>query len=250
MASERLDKRLASTGRWSRREVKELIRQGRVQVDGRPAARPEDKVEEGSAILVDGQGVDCAPFVYLMLHKPAGLLTATEDRRQRTVLDLLPEHLRRRGLFPVGRLDKDTTGLLLLTDDGALAHDLLSPKKHVDKVYLARVDGRVDGADAAALAAGMVLGDGLRCLPAGLEPLGDGSECLVTLREGKYHQVKRMLAARGKPVLALKRLSMGPLELDGALEPGQWRELTPFERDSLKRAAGEAEKFGRNEQKI
>ena len=250
MAAERLDKRLASTGRWSRREAKELIRQGRVRVDGVPAARPEDKVAEDSTLSVDGAAVDCSPFVYLMLYKPAGLLSATEDPRQKTVLDLLPRHLRRRGLFPVGRLDKDTTGLLLLTDDGALAHDLLSPRKHVDKVYRARVDGRVDGADAAALAAGMVLGDGLRCLPAGLEPLGDGSECLVTLREGKYHQVKRMLAARGKPVLELKRLSMGPLELDGSLSPGQWRELTTFELVQLKRAAELSEKFGRNEQKI
>ena len=250
MSLERLDKRLASTGRWSRREVKELIRQGRVLVDGVPAARPEDKVGEESAVLVDGRAVDCSPFVYLMLYKPAGLLSATEDPRQKTVLDLLPRHLRRRGLFPVGRLDKDTTGLLLLTDDGALAHDLLSPKKHVDKVYWARVDGRVDEEDRAALAAGLVLGDGLRCLPARLDPLGDGSECRITLREGKYHQVKRMLAARGKPVLELKRLSMGSLRLDEALAPGQWRELTAFELAQLKRPAGSSKEFGRNEQKI
>ncbi len=222
---ERLDKRLASTGRWSRREVKELVRQGRVLVNGVPARRPEDKVGEEDRLLVDGQEVDCAPFVYVMMHKPAGLLSATEDRNQKTVVDLLPEELKRRGLFPVGRLDKDTTGLLLLTDDGALAHDLLSPKKHVDKVYLAKVEGRVDSTDVSALAQGMVLGDGLHCLPAGLEPLEDGSSCLVTLREGKYHQVKRMLAARGKPVLALKRLSMGLLRLDEKLQPGQWRYL-------------------------
>ena len=222
---ERLDKRLASTGRWSRREVKELVRQGRVLVNGMPARRPEDKVGEEDQLLVDGQEVNCAPFVYVMMHKPAGLLSATEDRNQKTVVDLLPEELKRRGLFPVGRLDKDTTGLLLLTDDGALAHDLLSPKKHVDKVYLAKVEGRVDSTDVSALAQGMVLGDGLHCLPAGLEPLEDGSSCLVTLWEGKYHQVKRMLAARGKPVLALKRLSMGLLRLDEKLQPGQWRYL-------------------------
>ena len=222
---ERLDKRLASTGRWSRREVKELVRQGRVLVNGMPARRPEDKVGEKDRLLVDGQEVDCAPFVYVMMHKPAGLLSATEDRNQKTVVDLLPEELKRRGLFPVGRLDKDTTGLLLLTDDGALAHDLLSPKKHVDKVYLAKVEGRVDSTDVSALAQGMVLGDGMHCLPAGLEPLEDGSSCLVTLREGKYHQVKRMLAARGKPVLVLKRLSMGLLRLDEKLQPGQWRYL-------------------------
>lgn len=173
-----------------------------------------------------------------MLHKPAGVLSATEDRSQPTVLDLLPPEMKRRGLFPVGRLDKDTTGLLLLTDDGPLAHGLLSPKKHVDKVYLARVDGQVDGADAAALAAGLTLGDGTVCLPAGLEPLGDGSTCLVTLQEGKYHQVKRMLAARGKPVLTLHRLRMGPLTLDEGLKPGKWRFLTPRERAELRGLEG------------
>ena len=135
----------------------------------------------------------------------------------------------------MGRLDKDTTGLLLLTDDGPLGHDLLAPNKHVDKVYYAQVDGTVDASDAEALARGMVLGDGLHCLPAGLEPLGDGSECLVTLREGKYHQVKRMLAARGKPVVYLKRLSMGPIALDPALAPGEWRPLTGEEKALLRR---------------
>lgn len=237
MAMERLDKLISSTGRWSRKEVKELVRQGRVLADGLPVKRPEEKVDPALCrIQVDGEAVRCTPFVYVMLHKPEGILSATEDRNQKTVLDLLPEHLRRRGLFPVGRLDKDTTGLLLLTDDGALAHELLSPRKHVDKVYLAHVDGKVDGEDVAALAEGMVLGDGLHCLPAGLEPLEDGASCLVTLREGKYHQVKRMLAARGKPVLALKRLSMGPLVLDNGLKPGEWRELRPDEEEAMKSA--------------
>ena len=239
MARERLDKLLSSTGLWSRKEVKDLVRQGRVLAEGVPVRRPEEKYDPMTdRIQVDGETVDCAPFVYVMMNKPAGLLSATEDKNQKTVLDLLPQHLRRRGLFPVGRLDKDTTGLLLLTDDGSLAHELLSPKKHVDKVYLARVEGRVDASDTAALGAGMVLGDGLHCLPAGLEPLGDGSSCLVTLREGKYHQVKRMLAARGKPVLALKRLSMGPLELDRELEVGEWRMLAAEELEALKRAVG------------
>ena len=237
MALERLDKILASTGHWSRKEVKDLVRYGRVLADGRPVAKPEEKFDPQMVELkVDGQIVDCAPFVYVLMDKPAGLLSATEDKNQKTVVDLLPEHLRRRGLFPVGRLDKDTTGLLILTDDGALAHELLSPKKHVDKVYLAHVDGQVDEADVAALAEGMVLGDGLHCLPAGLEPLEDGSKCLVTLREGKYHQVKRMLAARGKPVLELRRLSMGPLSLDGALGAGEWRMLTASEVASLRQA--------------
>ena len=236
MGLERLDKLLASTGRWSRRETKELVRQGRVLADGDPVLRPEDKYDPASVVLtVDGQAVDCAPFIYLMLNKPAGLLSATEDRSQRTVLDLLPEHLRRRGLFPVGRLDKDTEGLLLLTDDGPLGHGLLAPKRHVDKVYFAQVDGVLDQSDADALAAGMTLGDGLRCLPAALEPLDGGTSCRITLREGKYHQVKRMLAARGKPVRFLKRLSMGPLALDPALQPGEWRPLTPQEREALER---------------
>ena len=233
---ERIDKLLSATGRWSRKEVKELVRQGRVLAGGRAVLRPEEKWDPATLCLtVDGVPVDCSPFVYVMLNKPEGVLSATEDSRQPTVLDLLPPELRRRGLFPVGRLDKDTTGLLLLTDDGALAHRLLSPRSHVDKVYLAQVEGRVDQADREALAAGLVLGDGLRCLPAELELVGDGSSCLVTLREGKYHQVKRMLAARGKPVLALHRLSMGPLTLDEGLNPGNWRLLTAGERDKLMR---------------
>ena len=239
---ERLDKLLSATGCWSRKEIKDLVRQGRVLVDQVPARKPEEKFDPKSVtILVDGEPADCAPFVYVMMHKPEGLLSATEDTRQKTVLDLLPQYLRRRGLFPVGRLDKDTTGLLLLTDDGPLAHELLSPKKHVDKVYLAEVEGKVDDADITALAKGMVLGDGLQCLPAGLEPVGDGCTCLVTLHEGKYHQVKRMLAARGKPVLALKRLSMGPLSLDEGLTAGEWRMLTEGEVATLKRAIGRIE---------
>ena len=236
MSLQRLDKLMAATGRWSRREAKELIRQGRVLVNGLPARSGEEKADpEAAAILVDGTDLGYSRFTYVMLNKPAGVLSATEDPRQGTVLDLLAPELRRRGLFPVGRLDKDTEGLLLLTDDGPLGHDLLSPNKHVDKVYYAQVDGTVDAADAEALARGMVLGDGLACLPAGLEPLGDGSECLVTLREGKYHQVKRMLAARGKPVRYLKRLSMGPIRLDPSLEPGEWRPLTREEVAALRR---------------
>jgi len=239
MGQERLDKLLSSTGRWSRKEVKDLVRQGRVLADGRPVARPEEKYDPlGCLLQVDGTVVDCAPYVYVMMHKPDGVVSATEDREERTVVELLPNELRRRGLFPVGRLDKDTTGLLLLTDDGALAHELLSPRKHVDKTYLAHVDGQVDQSDVDAFAQGLILGDGLACMPAGLEPLGDGSACLVTLREGKFHQVKRMLAARGKPVQRLKRLTMGPLKLDEKLMPGNWRYLTRQEMADLKHSAG------------
>lgn len=235
---ERLEKLLAGTGKWSRREVKALVRQGLVRVDGRLAASAEDKLDPAAAIItVAGETISLCRFTYVMLHKPAGVLTATEDRKQPTVLDLLPPELRRIGLAPVGRLDKDTEGLLLLTNDGELAHRLLSPKYHVDKRYLARVDGELSAADAEAFARGMTLGDGLECLPAGLEVLPD-RVCVVTLREGKFHQVKRMLAARGAPVLYLKRLSMGPLTLDDSLAAGAYRLLRAEEISALYRVCG------------
>ncbi len=235
---ERLDKVIANRGAASRREVKTLVRQGRVLVDGIPAAAADMKVDAAAAVItVDGVALESERHVYLLLHKPAGVLTATEDKRQPTVLDLIPQEMRRRDLAPVGRLDKDTEGLLLLTDDGELTHRLLSPKYHVDKVYYARVEGVPDAADAAAFAEGLLLGDGLQCLPAKLEPLG-GGECLVTLREGKFHQVKRMLASRGKPVLYLKRLAMGPLRLEPELAMGQCRFLTPEELFALRNACG------------
>lgn len=235
---ERLDKLLAGTGKWSRREVKALVRQGLVRVDGRLAASAEDKLDPAAAIItVAGETIALHRFTYVMLHKPAGVLTATEDRKQPTVLDLLPPELRRIGLAPVGRLDKDTEGLLLLTNDGELAHRLLSPKYHVDKRYLARVDGELSAADMEAFARGMTLGDGLECLPAGLEVLPD-RVCIVTLREGKFHQVKRMLAARGAPVLYLKRLSMGPLTLDDSLAAGAYRLLRAEEILALYRVCG------------
>lgn len=235
---ERLDKLLAGTGKWSRREVKALVRQGLVRVDGRLAACAEDKLDPAAAIItVAGETVALHRFTYVLLHKPAGVLTATEDRKQPTVLDLLPPELRRIGLAPVGRLDKDTEGLLLLTNDGELAHRLLSPKYHVEKRYFARVDGELSAADAEAFARGMTLGDGLECLPAGLEILPD-RVCIVTLREGKFHQVKRMLAARGAPVLYLKRLSMGPLVLEDSLAAGAYRLLRAEEILALYRACG------------
>ena len=229
-----------------------MVRQGRVLVDGKPAPAADMKVDPQTAvILLDGEPLGYEKFTYVMLHKPAGVLTATEDRRQETVLDLLPPELRRRALSPVGRLDKDTEGLLLLTNDGQLAHRLLSPKSHVDKVYYARVDGALEPGDIAAFAAGMTLGDGLECLPAGLEILSP-TEALVTLREGKFHQVKRMLAARGKPVLYLKRLSMGRLRLDPALAPGAWRMLTEEERSALNLSLSETllDRTTKNEERI
>lgn len=232
---ERLDKYLSSAGVCSRREAKLMIKAGRVTLDGVCPAGPEVKVGEGVQVAVDGKVLSAGGPVYLMLHKPAGVISSTDDPREETVLSLLPEELRRQGVFPVGRLDKDTEGLLLLTNDGPLAHELLSPKKHVDKVYYARVNGTLEDADVAAFRAGLTLGDGTVCQAAELKPLGEGAEALVTLREGKYHQVKRMLASRGKPVTYLKRLSMGGLSLDEGLAPGQWRYLTEPERAILGR---------------
>lgn len=230
---ERLDKIISATGKKSRREVKLLVRQGRILVNGVPASAPDMKVDaETAEIFLDGENLGYEKFTYVMLHKPAGVLSAVEDSRQKTVLDLLPEELQRRGLSPVGRLDKNTEGLLLLTNDGALTHRLLHPKSHVDKVYYARVEGILEASDCVAFRQGITLGDGLVCLPAELEILSP-SEALVTLHEGKFHQVKRMLASRGKPVVYLKRLRMGPLVLDEGLAPGEYRLLTEKERLAL-----------------
>lgn len=237
MEKQRLDKIIASTGRWSRREVKNLVRQGRVLVDGLPARSPEEKADpETAEITVNGEVLTYRRYTWIMLNKPAGYLSATEDGRGKTVLDLLPQELQRLGLFPVGRLDKDTEGLLLLTNEGGLAHELLSPRHHVDKVYYTRVAGRLTEEDRQAFASGMTLGGGLVCLPAELEILtaGEESEARVTLREGKFHQVKRMLACLGKPVLYLERVQMGNLPLDRDLPRGGFRLLTEEEIGKLK----------------
>lgn len=201
-----------------------MIREGRVCVDGVAVRSPETKIDPASAVTVDGEALRYSKHHYYMMNKPAGVLSATEDGAQRTVLDLVTPQMRRMGLFPVGRLDRDTRGLLLLTDDGDFAHRVISPRSGVEKVYHAKVEGIPDETDAAAFAAGLVLGDGTRCLPAKLEPSG-GDECLVTVVEGKYHQVKRMLAARGKPVRELKRLSIGALRLPEELPEGGFVEL-------------------------
>ena len=238
MEKQRLDKIIASTGRWSRREVKLLVRQGRVLVDGIPARSAEDKVDpEAVEIAVNGEVITYRRYTLVMLNKPAGYLSATEDGHGPTVLDLLPPELKKQNLFPVGRLDKDTEGLLLLTNEGGLAHELLSPKHHVDKVYYTRVAGRLTEADCQEFADGMLLDDGLQCMPAGLKILsaGEESEAHVTLREGKFHQVKRMLAYLGKPVLYLERISMGNMTLDPELPRGKYRFLTPEEVENLRK---------------
>ena len=229
---ERLDKRLAATGKWSRKEARELIRAGRVRVDGAVCRAPEAKVGEEAPVTVDGVSIGADRPVYLMLHKPAGVVSSTEEPGERTVLDLLGEEYRHMGLFPAGRLDKDTEGLLLLTNDGPLAHRLLSPRHHVDKVYFVETDGVLDETDAEAVRAGVALADGYVCRPGELELIA-GNRAYITLREGKYHQVKRMLAALGKPVLWLKRVRFGPLVLDEDLPKGGWRALTEEEREAL-----------------
>ena len=221
----RLDKSLCDLGKATRSESKKMIRSGRVRVDGETVTAPETKIAPDSArVTLDGEKLLWAKHHYYMMNKPAGILTATEDRRQKTVLDLLPDELRRMELFPVGRLDRDTRGLLLLTDDGDFAHRVISPKFAVEKMYDASVEGTPDESDAAAFARGIVLRDGTKCRPARLALLGEG-RCLVTVTEGKYHQVKRMLAARGKPVTALKRLSIGALRLPDTLAEGEVAEL-------------------------
>lgn len=237
MAKERLDKLLGHMGLGSRKELKAMVKAGRVIVDGVAARDPGMQVDPGAAaITVDGQPVLYQHHFYVLLHKPGGVITATEDPRQQTVLDVLPDELRHRDLFPVGRLDKDTEGLLLLTTDGELGHRLLSPRWHVPKRYLARVDAPLDASDPPAFAAGIELEDGYVTLPGGLEVTGP-QEGIVTIHEGKYHQVKRMFEARGKQVVYLKRLSMGPLEL-GDLPYGEARPLRPDEVAALYDSAG------------
>ena len=250
----RLDKFLSEMGTGTRTELKKNIRAGRVTVDGAVVRDPGARVEETSAVVYCGQAVAYEPFVYYMLNKPAGVISASDDPREETVVDLIAEQ-KRKDLFPVGRLDRDTEGLLLITNDGALAHRLLSPKHHVDKVYYVRVAGRITEEDVRAFHDGLRLPDGLECLPAKLrvirtdgvmddgtgddEPPGGPavSEAEVTIREGKFHQIKRMFEAVGKEVLYLKRLSMGPLALDPDLAPGAYRRLTDGEVAALQAAA-------------
>lgn len=244
----RLDKFLADAGTGTRSEVKKYIQKGQVQVNGKPAKKPELKVTEEDQIVMNGQEIHAAPeYVYYLFNKPAGCVSATEDSRDKTVLDYIEEKDRRKGLFPVGRLDKDTEGFLLITDEGLLAHELLSPKKHVDKTYYAKVSGKVTEEDSAKLAEGVDIGEKDLTRPARLEILstwevdtesgrGWESEIRLTIHEGKFHQVKRMMEALGKKVTYLKRLSMGPLALPPDLSAGKYRPLTEKELELLKSA--------------
>jgi len=234
----RLDKFLADMGKGSRSQIREAARKGRILVNGEPEKKTERKIAPGmDQVFLDGIPVWYKKYEYYMLNKPQGVVSATEDNLHRTVVDLLgegPDGDLRRDLFPVGRLDRDTEGLLILTNDGELAHKLLSPKNHVDKVYYAQVKGRLPADAAAVMAEGMTLKDGTRVMPARLEKIalqnpGEWEEIRLTIHEGKFHQVKRMFEALDCQVVYLKRLSMGALCLDETLKPGEYRRLTEEE---------------------
>ena len=227
----RLDKYLADMGKGTRSEVKKAISKGLVRVNNVIVKKPETKLDTDSDhVLFDGVLVCYAQHEYYMLNKPAGVISATEDKREKTVIDLITEK-KRKDLFPVGRLDRDTEGLLLISNDGELAHRLLSPSKHVDKVYYAKIDGKVTIEDVEAFQQGVDIGEEKLTRPAKLRVLKSGtqSEIELTICEGKFHQVKRMFQAVGKEVVYLKRLQMGTLILDESLKPGEYRELTEQE---------------------
>ncbi len=225
----RLDKYLADMGIGTRTQVKQYIRKNQVLVNGLPPEGPQQKVTDSDMVTFQGSAISYQKYKYYMFHKPKGCVSAAADNRHKTVLDYFPEYSRK-GLFPVGRLDLDTEGLLLITNDGALAHNLLSPAKHVPKTYYAEVDGTVTEEDKAQFAQGIDIGGEKQALPAKLEI----SRVHLTINEGKFHQVKRMFGAVGKQVLYLKRVSMGGLMLDGSLSPGEYRELTEKELQNLK----------------
>ena len=236
----RLDKFLVENGLGSRSQVKEVLKKGLVLVNGRAEKSPKTQINETSdEVVVSGQKLTYEKFVYYLLNKPNGYISATEDERHKTVLDLLDETARQKEVFPVGRLDIDTHGLLLLTNNGKLAHAMLSPKKHVEKIYRAQVVGLMNQSDVERFARGIELKD-FTCQPAQLKivELDEEKETSlveITLAEGKFHQVKRMVAACGKEVTDLQRLSMGPLQLDPELALGEWRRLTEEEMKSLER---------------
>ena len=233
----RLDKCLADCGLGTRSEVKSLLKAKRITVNGKVVTNGKVQVNpETDEILFDGEKIQYEEFVYIMMNKPKGVVSATEDNLHKTVLDLIDPLYFKKGVFPVGRLDIDTHGLLLLTNDGELAHRLLSPKKHVTKIYQARVEGVMTPEDATAFEKGIVLSDGTECMPARLDILSttqDESIVQIHLKEGKFHQVKRMVKACGKTVVDLQRLTMGPLKFDESLALGESRPLTEEELESL-----------------
>lgn len=235
--TQRLDKVLSNFGFGSRNDVKKLVRAGLVVIDGTTASDASMHVDpENSVITVNGQRLNYRKNIYVMMNKPAGIISATYDARLKTVIDILPEEFACFDLFPAGRLDIDTEGMLLLTNDGQLAHDILSPKKHVEKRYYALINGQVTEEDVRKFTEGVVIDDGYKTMPAELYIIRSGlrSEIELVLHEGKFHQVKRMFEAVGKRVVYLKRIQMGGLKLDESLEPGECRELTADEVQRLK----------------
>ncbi|GAB6116548.1 pseudouridine synthase [Thermoanaerobacter brockii subsp. lactiethylicus] len=239
MAKMRIDKLLSNIGIGTRKEVKKFIKEGLVLVNGNTVKDAGLIINtETDEILFDGKKIYYKEFIYIMMNKPKGVISATYDPIEKTVIDLLPQELKARNPFPVGRLDKDTEGLLLITNDGDLAHKLLSPKKNVIKKYYAKILGFVNESDIKAFNEGIVLEDGYKTLPANLEILSssDVSKVYVYIREGKYHQIKRMFESVGKKVIYLKRLAMGNLTLDENLKPGEWRELSEEELSFLKKS--------------
>lgn len=229
---ERLDKFLCDSGAGTRSQVKQILKTGRISVDGKPEKDGSRKIDPGrNQVTLDGTPMGGKRRLVVLMNKPAGFITATEDPSDKTVMELLPEKLRHLDLKPVGRLDKETEGLLLFTNDGGLLHRLISPKKEVPKVYYARHEGQADQEDVDAFAQGLTLRDGTRCLSARLTPLGQG-ESEITVCEGKYHQVRRMMASRNMTVTYLERIREGGLSLEG-VERGQCRCLTEEEMQEL-----------------
>ena len=231
----RLDKLLADMNVGTRSEIKKVIRKGQVTVNGEVVKDASISVTGEEEIIYAGEKVGYEEYEYYMMNKPAGVISASDDKRQETVLDLMDDR-RRKDLFPVGRLDKDTVGLLLITNDGQLAHELLSPKKHVDKTYRVKVTGELSEDDVEKFATGFKVDDSFTALPSKLEIISarETSEALISIQEGKFHQIKRMFLAIGKEVVYLKRLTMGPISLDEKLEEGEYRRLTEEEIEKLK----------------
>ena len=231
----RLDKYLAETAQCTRSEAKTMLAKGRVQVNGAVCKKGDTQLKDNDTVTVDGAPLRYQKFVYLMLNKPEGVVSASRDKKDTTVVDLVAADFLRRELFPAGRLDKTSTGFVLLTDDGALAHDILSPAHHVKKQYVVTLDTPLTDAMRRGFAEGVTLADGETMAPAGVEPLtDDGLTVRVTLRQGVYHQIKRMFGVYDAGVNALHRESIGGVALDAALAPGQWRELTEEEEKKLR----------------
>ena len=232
MKKERLDKLIASQGLWSRSDVKTMVRKGEVSVNGAVIKDCSLKVSYDDDIRIKGDRLSQTRYIYIMLNKPQGVVSASEDKRDKTVVDILPDELKRKNLFPAGRLDKDTTGFSLITDDGDFAHRILSPERHVDKTYIATVSDKIDFDNAKkAFAEGVVLSDGTVLLSAQLELIDEKENQVfkVIIKEGKYHQIKRMFASLGTTVIKLKRIAIGGLALDPSLVEGEARVITEAE---------------------